>query len=356
MDQYVKFDPKEMEIVGYDRQHGGPFFPPLPIYKSPISRRENFLRLYRGEHPLWMPHTDDLSYFFPACVPDTIARGMVTDTIQYTPDQFGGKDMFGIEWEYVPQVSGSMVRPGEPFVKDLNRWEDYMQFPDIETWDWEACAERTEPLRSDGRVVKISFYTSFFERLISMVEMTDALLAMIDEDYEDAIHRLFDRLADLYCAILEKYRKYFHPDIVWFHDDWGSQLAPFFHAETLEEMIAPYMKRVVQAAHENNMFFDLHSCGHIESLVPVMIEMGIDSWQGQSMNDKLQVAKDHPEIIVDCDAPTLPPEASEAELRAVLQPFAEDFANRRAYVGLNFGHHPLENQLIYELTRKSFNP
>ena len=84
--------------------------------------------------------------------------------------------------------------------------------------------------------------------------------------------------------------------------------------------------------------------------------MGIDSWQGQGMNDKLQVAKDHPQIVVDCDAPSLPPEASEAELRALLEPFANDFASRRAYVALNFAHHPLENQLVYELTRKSYNP
>jgi len=354
MEQYVKFDPKEMEIVGYDRLNY--FLPPLPVYKSPITRRENFLRLYRREHPLWMPHTDDINYFFPTCVPDSVARGMITDTKVFTPDMLGGKDMFGIEWEYIPQVQGSMVRPGAPFVKDLDHWEDDMKFPDINTWDWEGCAERTEELRSDGRVVKISFYTGFFERLISMIDMTDALLAMIDEDYEEPIKRLFDRLADLYCAIFEKYGKYFHPDIVWFHDDWGNQLAPFFHAETLSEVIGPYMKRVVNAAHENGFFFDLHSCGKIESLVPAMIEMGIDSWQGQGMNDKLQVAKDHPEIIVDVDCPTLPAEASEEELRALLTPFANDFASRRAYVGLNFGHHPLENQLIYELTRKSYNP
>jgi len=256
MEKLPKFDPKELEIVSYSKPNA--FLPPMPIYNTPISRKENFRRLYRGETPLWMPHTDDIGYFFPACVPDSIARGMVTDTLPITPDQFGGKDMFGIEWEYVPQVQGSMVRPGEPFVKDLDHWQDVMKFPDINEWDWEGCAARTEEMRNDGRFVKISMFTGFFERLISMVEMTDALLAMIDEDYEDTIKDLFDRLADLYSAIFEKYGKFFHPDAVWFHDDWGSQLAPFFHAETLLELIGPYMKRVVNAAHENGFFFDLH--------------------------------------------------------------------------------------------------
>ena len=354
MEQYVKFDPKEMEIIGYDRLNS--FRPPLPIYNSPITRRENFLRMLRREHPLWMPHSDDINYFNPACVPDNIARGMVSDVVKYRPDQYGGRDMFGIEWEYVPQVAGSMVRPGEPFVKDLDHWEDVVRFPDIDSWDWEGCAERTEPLRSDGRLVKISLFTGFFERLISMIEMTDALLAMIDEDSQPAIHRLFDRLADLYARIFERYRKYFRADIVWFHDDWGNQLAPFFHAETLETMVVPYLRRVVDAAHENGMFLELHSCGHIESLVPVMIDAGVDLWQGQDMNDMKRVSRDYPEIIVPVSVPTLPPEASETELRAVVQPFVDEMAGRRVYAGMNFNYHPLQTPVLYELTRKAYNP
>ena len=180
--EYVKFDPKELEIKDYINKDSA-YLPPIPVYNSPITPRENFRRMVRGDHYLWLPHTLDINYLFPWCVPDSIARGMVTDPMGITPDQFGGPDMFGIPWEYVPQVMGSMVRPGEPFVKDLDHWQDVMKFPDIETWDWEACAERTEVMRSDGRVLKISFFTGFFERLISMVEMTDALLAMIDEDF-----------------------------------------------------------------------------------------------------------------------------------------------------------------------------
>ena len=352
----VKFDPRELEIKKYLRE-GNPVFPPIPVFNSPISRRENFLRLIRGEHLLWMPTSDDMSYFFPTCVPDSWARGMVSSPVPPDRSRFGGKDMFGIEWEYVPQVRGSMVRPGAPFVKDLERWEDDMQFPDIETWDWEGCAESTEALRSDGRVVKVSLFTGFFERLISMVEMTDALLAMIDEDMQPAIHRLFDRLADLYAGIFEKYAKYFHPDGVWFHDDWGSQQAPFFHAETLEEMILPYLKRVADAAHENGMFLELHSCGHIDSLVPVMIEAGVDMWQGQPMNDKRKVVHTYGDrIIVDTFLPQIPKDAPEETVREVLQQYLDEFAGKRTYLGRNFESHPLENSLLYELSRKAFNP
>ena len=80
MEQYVKFDPKELEIVDYLGKDN-PFMPPIPVYNSPITPRENFRRMLRGEHPLWLPHTRDIRYFFPACVPDSVARGMVTDVL-----------------------------------------------------------------------------------------------------------------------------------------------------------------------------------------------------------------------------------------------------------------------------------
>ena len=205
--------------------------------------------------------------------------------------------------------------------------------------------------------MKISFFTGFFERVISMIEMTDALMAMIDEDFYDTLHELFDWLVDVYDKIFAKYEEYFHPDCVWFHDDWGNQLAPFFHAENLRDTIAPYMKQVVESAHKHGMFFELHSCGKIESLIPVMIECGIDMWNGQIMNDKVACAKQWGDkIVVDSYTPDIPHDADEATVRKVLGEWLDQFGTARHYVGLNFGSHPLEYKVLYELSRKLYNP
>ena len=80
-----------------------------------------------------------------------------------------------------------MVRPGKPLVTDIEHWEDVVQFPDVDAWDWAGCAEDTKAMRSDGRIVCISLMTGFFERLISFMDMTDALIAMIDEDAKPAV-------------------------------------------------------------------------------------------------------------------------------------------------------------------------
>lgn len=352
----VPFDPKELEPIGYVP---GPFpgLPPTPVFNTPISRKENFKRFVNGEKPLWMPHAKEFLIYCPACVPDSWARGMVNKSDGPAPlEQLGGKDMFGVEWEYVPTVRGSMVRPGKPFVADLEHWEDYVTFPDIETWDWAGSAKDTQEMRSDGRIVKVALMSGLFERLISFVDMTDAMIGMIDEDTQPAIHRLFDRLCNLYDAMFAKFKEYFDADMVWFHDDWGSQRAPFFSLDTVREMLVPYLKRVVDSAHKHGLIFEFHCCGQVEMLVPAMVEAGCDMWNGQEMNDKKKVLQEYGDKLV-CDSfpDALAPDATEAQKIANVQKYLSDYAGLRTYCGMHFDSPEDEYRYIYEYSRKAYN-
>ena len=350
----IPFDPKELEIVGYMPAFN-PRAPKIPIYNTPVSKRENYLMFLNGETPHWLPHMNDQFLFLPECVPDNWCRGMVTASKPVSIDMFGGKDMFGVEWEYIPKVGGSMVRPGKPYVDDLDHWEDYVPFPNIEEWDWAGCAEAAKEKLNDGRLVKVSMMTGLFERLISFVDMTDAMIALIDEDTQPAVHRLFDKLCILYDQMFAKFEEYFHADAIWFHDDWGSQRSPFFSADTVREMILPYLKRCVDSAHKHGMRLELHSCGHIEQLVPVMIEAGCDMWNGQPMNDKLAVAKACGGKIAVDSYPNVNKDMSEAQVREEIQHYLDDFKGLRTYGARHMDEHPLEYQISYELSRKMFS-
>ena len=351
----IPFDPKELEPLGYIPAP----FPgeaPTPVFNTPISRKENFRLFVSGQKPLWMPHVREFLLLNPECVPDSMARGMVSKAGPVDPSKFGGKDMFGIEWEYVPSVRGSIVRPGAPAVTDLEHWEDVITFPDIETWDWAGSAEETKEMRSDGRIIKVTLFSGLFERLISFVDMTDALVSMIDEDCQPAIHRLFDRLCVLYDGMFEKFKTYFDADIVWFHDDWGSQQAPFFSPATMREMVLPYLKRIVDSAHKYGMAFELHSCGKIEMLAPIMVEAGCDMWNGQEMNDKIKVLQLYGDKLI-CDSYPEPYSADAApeEKAAVVQRYLDNYAGLRTYTGMHHGSPADEYQYVYELSRKAYN-
>ena len=332
----------------------GPGAPGLPKLNTPVSLRENFQMFMRGETPYWMPSTVDYLLFMPTIIPDNKARGMVSEVEKVDPSEFGGKDMFGVEWEFVPQVGGSMVRQGNPLVKDIEHWEDYVVFPDLDSWDWAGCAERNREFINDGRAVSITVFNGLFERLISFVEMTEALVSLFDEDKQESVHRLFDRLCVFYDDLFAHFKKWFNNDMLWFHDDWGSQRAPLFSLSTCREMIVPYLKRIVDSAHKYGMYFEFHSCGKNEMLVPAMIEAGVDMWNGQPMNDKHSLCMKYGDKLSFGIEPEMPgPDAEEDEFRAAAQRFVDEYADRRVVCGL-MAPDPRFYSNIYELSRKHY--
>lgn len=351
----VKFDPKEMEPIGYIPSFPGA--PPIPRYNSPITCRENYRLMVSGQQPLWMVHADELTMFSAPCIPDSWARGMITSDKPVDRSKVGGKDMFGVEWEWVPESAGSMVRPDKHPVKDLSHWEDYITKPDVDSWDWAGGAEDTRIYRSADRIIRFQVVTGLFERLISFVGMNEAMMAMIDEDEQEHVHRLFDYLCTLYDQMFAKIKEHFDPDCIMFHDDWGSQRAPFFSLDTVQEMIVPYLKRIVESSHKYGMPFELHSCGKNELLLPAMIEAGCDMWNGQDMNDKLMLAKKYGDkIIVDSAPEPLPPDADEETVRANVQKYLDDFKGLRTFACMRFVKPMREYAVMYELSRKAFNP
>ena len=277
----------ELTVVRYEPDFDLP--DGFPVYNTPITPRENYYRYARREDPLWIPSPRDIISILPRMIPDVRARGLVSDgdPVPFDPDKdAGGLDMYGIDWVWVPTVGGSMVKPGSPFLEEIDEWRSKVKKPDLDSWgDWAALEEQTKPYWSGSRMVNTIVYTGIFERLISMMDFENSAMALIDDDEKEGLHELFDFYTSVNEELLEYLHRYIHADMVTFHDDWGSQRAPFFSLNTCMEMLVPYLKRVVDKAHSLGMVFTFHCCGMNEPLVPAMIEAGVDLWSGQPLNN-----------------------------------------------------------------------
>ena len=350
----IPFDQDEMTVL----DHYPGFMPGeqgLPIYKTPIQPVENIKMFLADEKPLWMPSSYEMLMFNPDIIPDNIARAMVIQQNPFFPESVYNKDYFGIEWEFVPSARGSTVRPGKPFLDDVTEWEKKVVFPDVSKWDWAGCLAKNKEFLNDRRAIKMTIFTGFFERLISFVDMTPALLAMIDEDEQAAVHGLFDRLCYFYDDLLYQMAKWFQPDLIWFHDDWGSQRAPLFSYDTCHEMVMPYLRRVVDSAHKYGIGFEFHCCGNDELLVPCMIEAGVDLWAGQTMNNKEMLYKEYgKDIKLGVEPAMLPPETPDEVLKDEVKKFLDTYPEN-CYVAMQFGMDPRYFTYIYEESRKRYN-
>ena len=346
----VPFSPDEMQIVGEHLNTTVSFIPHTWKYNTPISVLENFQLALKNEQ-LWMPTTMDIVNIESRCNLDHVARAEIRDLGPVQPEEEkGGPDMFGIEWIFVPQVGGSMVKPGAPTLTDVNDWPEVIKFPDVEAMDWAGMAELNAPFKNETRVVGCCFQNGLFERLISFMDFEGAAMAIIDEDQQDAIHALFDKLADMYIAMIQKYIDGIDVKEVLFHDDWGSQRSPFFSLDTCMEMIVPHLKKIVDFCHSKGLIFQQHSCGKNEMLVPAMIAAGVDVWSGQPMNDKEMLYEKYgKDIILGIEPPAVPEGATDEEIEEL----ARDFIAKHTKYAFMVGGFGTPQKMLEALYRQS---
>ena len=321
-----------------------------PIWNTPITYKKNFVDWMRGGKPVFCPmptHNRDIA---PYCVPDVVARHFVTEMTPESPDNMGGKDMFGVEWQYIPGADGSMVIPGKPAVEDIEDWRDGIVLPDVDSWPWEEDAKLNECLKNDYFSSKCWFFTGYFERLISWMDFEEAAVAMIDPDCEDALHEALDACCDTYEKVITNLKKYFDISTLYFHDDWGSQLQPFFSLEAGMRILEPHLKRMVDFAHSLDIAYEMHCCGHSEALVPIMIAAGADTWRGQEMNsydDLFDNYGDQIRVQVRINAPDQ--SLSEQEVFDQCMAFLDRYSADNKWAAPHFTKKPTTHPMFYPI-------
>jgi hypothetical protein len=316
MNRHIPFSPNELRII--DTLPG--FFggPGRPLRDTPVTPRENIAALFYDKHPYWLPLPGDATFMNSSLYNERLGRG----------GPAGVTDVFGITWEWVESAGGSIVRPGEPYMKDANEWRDIIKFPDLDAWDWAGEAEK---VKCDCRIsTQLSLVNGFwFERLVSFMDFAPAAMALIDDDQKDAVKALFREMTDFACKVVDKFCRYW-PALDGFnvHDDWAAQRAPFFSEETARELFVPFMRELTDHIHAKGRYVTLHSCGHGEDRVRCFIDGGFDGWDPQPMNNTAQLWNDVGGRICISVVPEQfdPAVTSEEEQRRRGQEFAERFS------------------------------
>lgn len=353
----AKYAPEWEQIGIYDSSWGPDVRDPMRNF--PITERENFQRLFQRKRPMYIPVITDMLPFAPRLIVDNYVRAWALEVEACLPgsDCPGGKDMFGVQWDYIPVTAGSMVRGGNPLVKDITHWEDYVTFPNLDKLDWERSARVNAKLFNPRRMNRVWVMNGLNERLISFMDFAEVMVAYIDDEQKEGVHRLFDRLCLFYDDLFDRFHRYYHCDVIMFNDDWGTQRGPQFSPDTAREMLVPYMKRLAQSCHKRGMYFELHSCGKNDLLAPVIQEADVDLWLPQEdVNDyDLLYRLIGQKVFLGIPSDSTP-EMTDEEAWDSAQRFYDRFA-RHGNVILNTtfpAQHPRIVEFLYAITREGY--
>lgn len=365
---------KEHEVIGMypgaPSLEVGPIrgLPELPRFYRPIERRENFKMFFQGKTPYWQPTCGwilcDTQPFRPRQCPDNFSNRQAIDggpLIDYKPLGHILKAWFDLDFQWEENVGGATVKPGLIKVPDINKWEDYISMPNLDEFDWEGVKSDNKAYVDHDKVIQLGIQSGMWERLMNIMGVSEAAMALIDEDEQDGVHRFFDRLADFYVEYIQRMHGTVHIDSIFFHDDWGTQNGPFFSLETCLEMIVPYTKRVIDACHELSLTFEHHCCGKADKLVPAMIEEGSDFWMPQpSLHDLDALIEKYEGLyIFALGSPILTSDMSEEQVREMAREWFEKYKDKKVLLSMNvdpndemdFTKYPIFDDEIYELSR-----
>ena len=107
--------------------------------------------------------------------------------------------------------------------------------------------------------------------LHALMGMVEANCAIIEEP--EATYALLTAITDYKIALIDRLTDYYPLDLVNLHDDWGHGTSTFLSPQTWRTMIKPHIKRITDFVPSKGLFFDIHSCGYIEPLLPDMVEI-----------------------------------------------------------------------------------
>lgn len=171
--------------------------------------------------------------------------------------------------------------PEKIVVKDIENWRDYVHAPSLEYTDeqWAACKAMYDEVDGEQSFKATLIVSGLFEQTHHLCEMTNALTYFMTDP--DEMHELIEYLTEWELKLAEGICTHLKPDAIFHHDDWGSADSTFLRPEMFADFFLEPYTRIYKyyKDHGVELIFH-HSDSYAASLVPYMIEMGIDVWQG----------------------------------------------------------------------------
>ena len=241
-----------------------------------LTAKENFREVVRGGNP------DRISNQYEAL------QLLVHPFMMFSPGLLKKGDLnvvdaWGVTNSFPEGTPGQFPvhTPDKIVIKDIENWRDYVKFPslDFSPQQWAIAKGMYDAVDGTKAYKAVLVVGGLFERCHHLMSIEETLMAFYE--YPDEMHELIDALADWEVELAKGICENLHPDAVFHHDDWGSELNSFLSPEMFKEFFLEPYQRIYgyYKSHGCEMVIH-HADSYCANLIPTMIEMGIDVFQG----------------------------------------------------------------------------
>ncbi len=248
-----------------------------------MNLRENAMAIYNRQQPDFY---GDLMQAVEL-IPDPVMMGDM-------PPQDGKEhaDSWGTIYVFPPGAPGPhpRVNASNAVIKDIEKWEEQLKVPSLEGLDWSLAEKTAASVNRDEKFVCFMFGGGLFERSHHLMGMETALINYLE--YPDEMAALLRVIADYKIKYIQMVAEHTHPDIIFYHDDWGSKQNLFLPPRVWRAIIKPLQKEISDVIHDCGMIYMHHADCICQPIVTDMVEIGVDIWQGViAQNDIVEIQR-----------------------------------------------------------------
>ena len=300
-----------------------------------MTPRENAMAILNREQPDYYFDLMDALVILPD--PMLLAGGK-------RPENGGEyKDNWGVTYMWKPGAPGAHphVTPENAVIKDITKWKEQVVFPSLEGLDWSMAKKVSDGVDRKEKMTYIMFGGGIFERSHHLQGIETALVNYMV--YPEETAELLRAIADWKIAYIRQMGEEVHPDIIFYHDDWGNKQNLFLPPRVWRELIKPLQKEIADAIHEAGMIYMHHADCICEPIVEDMVEIGVDIWQGViAQNDIVRIQEitgGKLAMVGGIDGPAIDtPYTTEEEIRAEVHRAVDTYCARgRFFPGIPNG-------------------
>lgn len=233
-----------------------------------MNGKENALRIIRFDGPERVvsgPPVHDCSYFGVNHEPFDGRGG------HDSPLGTHWHDIWNVGWQ--KELEGVMGYAVEHPLADLSKIDDYdWPDPDDERIS-KQIYQRAKDVDRGEAFLSGSHRETLWERSYNLIGMGRLMMAFIDAP--EAVREVLHRVMDFQMGIAKHYAEV-GIEMAGLGDDLGSQSGLLFSPDVLQEFFVPEYRRLFSFYRERGVIIRFHSCGHIEPILGVFMDLGVD--------------------------------------------------------------------------------
>ena len=192
-------------------------------------------------------------------------------------------DRWGTTISWPADAPGAMpvTENGMAVCPDVTRWREVVHAPDLGTncaEGWDACRAAARAACGEEHLLAGFMGTGIFEQCHFLMGFENALTSLYEHPRE--MHELIEYITEYRLDYVRRLIDGLQPDVIFYHDDWGTKDALFMRPEMWREFFKEPYRRFYGYIRSRGVITIHHADSYLVPIVDDIAEIGTQVWQG----------------------------------------------------------------------------